>query len=92
MNCSWVHPITKTVLIIPSFLFRKVNFFSEMVGLDFSPICLPSPTLITLLPAERSMPLTGIRATAMKFILMDKQNFTDLSLSIYNFDTIRIGL
>lgn len=28
----------------------------------------------------------------MKFILLDKQNFSDLSLSMHNFDTIRIGL
>lgn len=28
----------------------------------------------------------------MKFILLDKQNFSDLSLSMHNFDAIRIGL
>lgn len=28
----------------------------------------------------------------MKFILLDKQNFSGLSLSMHNFDTIRIGL
>lgn len=28
----------------------------------------------------------------MKFILLDKQNFSDLSLSMHNFDSTRIGL
>lgn len=58
-----------------------------MAGLDFSLNLLP--WLLSCLQREAQFKQEFER---LKFILLYKQHFSDMSLSMYNFDTVRMTL